>query len=269
VRAGEAAGSLPATLARLSAYLQREEEARQAVRSALIYPAILLATAGVSVAIVFTAVIPALRPVIDVPGKTLPLPVQAAFFVSDALSAWWWAGALAAIMVGLALRQALLVVAGRQMRDRLVLRTPLLGPAVLRADLARFANTLGTLIAGGLSMPAALQSALGVVSNQSLRDRLDGVRVAVQAGAGLTDRLAACGMFPDLAVQMVRIGEATGQPDCMLVQLAEILDQDLRRDLSRALSLLVPLLTIVLGVMVAGIVASVMLAVLSINDLAQ
>jgi general secretion pathway protein F len=118
-------------------------------------------------------------------------------------------------------------------------------------------------------MPAALQSALGVVSNHVLRDRLEGVRVAVQAGAGLADRLQAAGLFPDLAVQMVRIGEATGQPDRMLVQLAEILDQDLRRDLSRALSLLVPLLTIVLGVMVAGIVASVMLAVLSINDLAQ
>jgi general secretion pathway protein F len=269
VQAGEAGGSLPATMLRLSAYLQRENDARQALRSALIYPAILLTTAGLSVTLVFTAVLPALRPMIDVPGKTLPIPVQLAFFISDTIQHLWWVFALAALVIVLGLRQALATQSGRLRRDRVLLRLPFIGRAAIHADLARFANTLGTLISGGLAMPAALQAALRVVSNRMIKDRLEKVRIAVQEGASLAEKLAATGIFPDLAVQMVRIGEATGQPDRMLIQLADILDEDLKRDIARALALLVPLLTIVLGVVVAGIVASVMLAVLSINDLTQ
>jgi len=269
VHAGEMGGSLPATLARLGDYLRRSEEARQAIRSALIYPAILLAAASASVLIVFTAVLPALRPVVEAGGAPLPLPVQLAFGISDLVAGFWWVILLAGLGTALAVRRFLTSHAGRRRRDALLLRLPLLHDAVVRAEFARFARTLGTMTGGGVPMPTALEAAGRVITNLVLADAIATVTTAVREGGGLADPLAACGHFPTMAIQMIRIGEATAQLDRMLLQLADILDQDLQRDLSRALSLLVPLLTVGLGLMVAGIVASVMLAVLSIDDLAH
>ena len=269
IRAGEISGSLGATLSRLGDYLRRSEEARQAIRSALIYPAILLAAASVSVVIVFTAVLPALRPVVEAGGATLPLPVQLAFGISDFVSGTWWLLLAAAAATALALHRLLATPQGQRRRDAFLLRIPLVKDAVIRADFSRFARTLGTLITGGVPMPTALEAAQRVISNRLLADSIATVTASVREGSALADPLAATGHIPDMALQIIRIGEATAQLDRMLLQLAEIMDQDLRKDLTRALALLVPLLTVGLGLMVAGIVASVMLAVLSIDDLAH
>jgi general secretion pathway protein F len=242
VRAGELSGTLPASLARLADTLRRGEEARQAIRSALIYPAILLAAASGSVVIVFTAVLPALRPVVEAGGATLPLPVRVAFGISDGLAAYGWLLLAAVAAAGFAVHRLLTTPRGRRSRDALLLRLPVIRGAIIRADFARFARTLGTLLAGGVALPSALEAAGRVIGNR---------------------------LLADMAIQIIRIGEATAQLDRMLLQLAEIMDQDLRRDLARGLALLVPLLTVGLGLMVAGIVASVMLAVLSIDDLAH
>jgi general secretion pathway protein F len=269
IRAGELSGNLGPTLSRLGDYLRRSEEARQAIRSALIYPAILLAAASVSVVIVFTAVLPALRPVVEAGGATLPLPVQLAFGISDFVSGTWWLLLAAAAATALALHRLLATPQGQRRRDAFLLRIPLVKDAVIRADFSRFARTLGTLITGGVPMPTALEAAQRVISNRLLADSIATVTASVREGSALADPLAATGHIPDMALQIIRIGEATAQLDRMLLQLAEIMDQDLRKDLTRALALLVPLLTVGLGLMVAGIVASVMLAVLSIDDLAH
>jgi general secretion pathway protein F len=269
IRAGELSGNLGPTLSRLGDYLRRSEEARQAIRSALIYPAILLAAASVSVVIVFTAVLPALRPVVEAGGATLPLPVQLAFGISDFVSGTWWLLLAAAATTALALHRLLATPQGQRRRDAFLLRIPLVKDAVIRADFSRFARTLGTLITGGVPMPTALEAAQRVISNRLLADSIATVTASVREGSALADPLAATGHIPDMALQIIRIGEATAQLDRMLLQLAEIMDQDLRKDLTRALALLVPLLTVGLGLMVAGIVASVMLAVLSIDDLAH
>jgi general secretion pathway protein F len=269
VRAGELSGTLATTLARLGEYLRRSEDSAQTIRSALIYPAILLVAAAASVVVVFTAVLPALRPVIEASNSALPLPVSLAFALSDAVEAGWWLLPLGAIAVALVGRRAWKNPVQRTRLDAILLRLPLLRTAILRADGARFARTLGTLIGGGVPMQAALEAAQRVVANRVLAAALDNVTRTVREGGGLADPLAATKLFPDMAVQIVRIGEATGQVDRMLLQLAEILEQDFSRDIGRALAVLVPGLTIGLGLMVAGIVASVMMAVLSINDLAR
>jgi general secretion pathway protein F len=269
VRAGELGGSLPGTLAKLADTLRRGEEAAQTIRSALIYPAILLAAAAASVLVVFTAVLPALRPVIETGTTALPIPVRLAFALSDAIAADWLILLAALAIAAFLARRAWCTPAARRRLDAMLLRIPPLRTAILRADFARFARTLGTLAGGGVPLPAALEAAQRVVANRVLAAALAKVTRSVREGGGLADPLAAAALFPDMAVQIVRIGEATGQLDRMLLQLAEIMEQDLRRDIARALALLVPALTIGIGLMVAGIVASVMMAVLSINDLAR
>jgi general secretion pathway protein F len=269
VGAGELGGSLPLTLTRLGEYLKRSEEARQAIRSALIYPAILLLAATASVVLVFTAVLPALRPMVEAGGPVHSIPVRLAFAASDFFAEFWWLlGLLAAVgLVGAGRMHR--SPAGRKRLDGLLLRVPFMRMAVIRADFSRFARTLGTLIGGGVPMPTALEAAQRVVSNTVLAAALQTVTQTVREGGGLADPLAESRLFPDMAVQIVRIGETTGQVDAMLLQVAEIMDQDFARDTGRALALLVPLITVGLGLLVAGIVASVMLAVLSIDDLAR
>jgi general secretion pathway protein F len=269
VRAGEASGALPATLSRLADYLQRSEATRQTVRSALIYPAILLLTATGSVLVVLTVVLPALRPTIEESGADLPLPTQIAFGASALVQHDWWVIALTVFGLAVAVQRLLTDRAGRSRRDRVLLRLPVVGKTILQAEVARFARTLGALIGGGVSLPAALALAHPVLSNLVLAEAIAAVTTRLREGGGLAEPLARAGVFPSIAIQLVRIGEATGRLDTMLVQLADSFDEQVQRTIARSLSILVPALTIGLGAVVAGIIASVMLAVLNINELAR
>jgi general secretion pathway protein F len=153
--------------------------------------------------------------------------------------------------------------------DALVLRAPVLGLTLRRAEAGRFARALGSLLSGGVALPSALVLAHPVLANRLFADALTQVIAAVREGGGLAGPLARADIFPDLAVQMVRIGEATGRLDTMLLRLADLLEVDVQRTLDRALAMLVPVLTILLGALVAGIIASVMVAVLSVSGFVQ
>jgi general secretion pathway protein F len=269
VRAGEVSGALPATLGRLADYLQRSEATRQTIRSAMIYPAILLATAASSMLVVLTVVLPALKPAIMESNAGLPLPTRLAFGASEMVLHGWWAIALGLAALILTGRHVLRDPTGKPRRDRTLLRLPVIGAAILQAEIARFARTLGVLAGGGVALPVALALAQPVVSNAVLAGAVADVGSRLREGGGLAEPLSRTRIFPDIAIQLVRIGEATGRLDTMLVQLADIFDAQVHRTISRCLSILVPVLTIGIGAMVAGIIASVTLAMLSINDLAK
>jgi general secretion pathway protein F len=267
VRAGEASGALAPTLGRLADHLLRAEAVRQSIRSALIYPAVLLTTAAGSVLLVLLVVLPQLEPVFAEAGDRLPLLTRMAFAASALIRQFWWV-LIASVGVAFLIGRRLLsdpVVCAR--RDALTLRLPLIGLTVRRAEAARFARVLGTLIGGGMTLASSLMLARPVLANRVIAEAIDRVIGAVREGAGLAGPLSQANIFPDLAVQMIRIGEATGRLDSMLLRLADLLDSEVQRTLDRSLALLVPVLTICLGGLVASIIASVMLAVLGINDL--
>lgn len=267
VRAGESSGALAPTLGRLADHLARAEAVRQSIRSAMIYPAVLLLTAVGAVLLVLLVVLPQLEPVFLEAGDRLPLLTQLAFIASRLVRGWWWFLLAFLAFAILAVWRLLKEPAVRGLLDVLALRAPILGITIRRAEAARFARVLGTLLGGGVTLPLALPLARPVLGNQLIADRLGKVIAAVREGGGLAGPLAHADAFPDLAVQMIRIGEATGKLDAMLLRLADLLEADVQRTINRALALLVPSLTICLGGVVAGIIASVMLAVLGINDL--
>jgi general secretion pathway protein F len=267
VRAGETSGTLAPTLGRLAEHLARAEAVRQSIRSAMIYPAVLLVTALGAVLLVLLVVLPQLEPVFLEAGDRLPLLTQLAFVASRIMRGWWWILLALLMFAILGAWRLLKEPTVRARLDMLALRAPVLGMTIRRAEAGRFARVLGTLLSGGVILPIALQLALPALGNQLIADRVGKVIAAVREGGGLARPLAHVDAFPDLAVQMIRIGEATGKLDAMLLRLADLLEADVQRTINRALSLLVPSLTICLGGLVAGIIASVMLAVLGINDL--
>jgi general secretion pathway protein F len=154
------------------------------------------------------------------------------------------------------------------LRDRIVLRLPIVGSLVTRFEVGRFSRSLGVLLVNGVPAARALALAGATVGNRVFTDAIETLAARFKEGEGLAKSLEETGCFPNLAVQLVQIGDETGRLQDMLLEIADIYDQEVERALERLLSLLVPGITIVMGMVVALIVAAVMTAMVSINELA-
>ncbi len=267
IQAGEAGGTLDVVLARLSDFMERSHAMRESVRSALIYPVILVVMSLSAVVILLSVVVPRFRPLFEDAGQALPVPTRIVVGLGDAFAAYWWLMLAVVVIAGLALRWQLARPAFRLRWDRMLLALPLLGDVIVRAEVARFARTLGTLLGNGVSLLGALSLATNTVGNSGLARELDEVSDAVRQGRPLTEPLLGSELFPPLATHLTRVGEETGRLDEMLLKVAEIYDQEVSRAIERMLALLIPVLTIALGLVIAGIIGSILVAILSVYQL--
>lgn len=268
VRAGEMAGALDTVLNRLADYLEKTEALAEEVKSALVYPVLLLVMTGISIAVLMTFVVPGFKPLFEDAGSALPLPTQIVVAVSDFFAAYWWALIVSVIGGWWLLRRQLRNPQFRAHWDRAYLGFPLLGDLERKIEVARFARTLGTLIGNGVTLLSGLEIVRQTMGNLALAHAIEDVVARLKEGGRLAELLSAAKVFPDLALYLVRVGEETGQLESMLQRIADIYDREVQVTVNRLLSLLVPLLTIGLGVLIAGIIASVLVALLSINELA-
>ena len=268
IRAAEAAGALDAGLARLAEYQERSKALKDTVVSALIYPAILVAVAGASLLIILAYVVPQFTQLFADAGRALPLSTQVVIGAAELLRHYAWF--LAAALIGLVLlvRLQLASPAVRLRFDRLVLRLPIIGGLVQRIQMARFSRSLGTLLASGVSLLAALSIVKDIVSNRVLADSLELAADALKAGRSLADPLLATGLFPALGLQLIKVGEETGRLDEMLLRVADLYDGEVAAATQRMLALLEPVLIVGLGIVIAGVIMSILLAIVSVNDLA-
>lgn len=267
VRAGEAGGSLHEVLGRLAQLMDRIQALRDNVSSALIYPAILMVMAVATVIVMFGLVLPQFRPLFEDMGDALPLLTRIFLAVGDAVQAWWWAGALVIALAVLLFRRSLRDPVFRLRWDSWKLGVPFAGDLLKKIETARFAHTLGMLLHGGQPLLEALGIVRGVAGNSALREALAGITERLRQGQGLAAPLAECGLFPSLAVHLIRVGEEGGQLEAMLEQLAVIYDREVQDATKRLISLLVPLLTVGLGAVIAVIIISVLGAFLSVNEI--
>jgi general secretion pathway protein F len=268
VRASEASGSLDTTLRHLAELLERSDAAREQVKSALIYPALVLATGVGSIAILFEFVIPRFRPLFDGAGADLPLMTRIVLWLSDAVQNEAWLVLVLVVVLVLLWRRSLGTEEGRRRWDRRVFKLPLFGSLVIKTEISRFGRTLGTLLRNGVSPLSALLITQETVSNTALREALTSVVDSVKEGRGLSEPLAQTGLVPSLAVNLTRVGEETARLDEMLLKIADIYEQETKRGVDRLLALLVPAVTIGLGVVVALVIGSILTAILSVYDLA-
>jgi general secretion pathway protein F len=267
VRAGETGGALREVLGRLARYLDEAEVLREQVKSALVYPVLLLILAAVSIVILLTVVLPQFTPLFENAGAQLPWLTRAVMLVGEVVQRWWWLVLLAGVgAVWLAKRQ-LRRPARRAQVDRWLLRLPLVGELLAKIDTARFARALGTLLANGVPPLTALAIVQDALANATLRRALGDAATAMKDGGGLAAPLGRSGVFPRLAIHLLGVGEESGQLDPMLLKIAEVFDREVRSTIERLMALLVPVLTIALGAIVAVIITSVLMAILSAYDL--
>jgi general secretion pathway protein F len=268
VRAGELGGNVEATLRRLADYLAKVADIRDAVLSAMVYPIMLLITAGLSIGVILVFVLPQFAPLFASTGKPPPVATQIVMAAGDILRGYWWALALAVAAAVLGLRRALARPDIRRWRDRWALRLPLLGELLLKMEMERLSRTLGTLLGNGVALPTALGVTKDTLVNSVVAAAVGETALGLREGEALADRLARTGIFPAIALDLIRVGEETGQLDAMLLRQADLAESGVRHTIDRLLALLVPGITVCLGAIIAGLIASLVTAILSINDLA-
>ena len=267
VRAGETGGVLEATLRRLAEFLEEAQEFRDALISALIYPVLLTSVGAAAVIFLMTFVIPRFASIFKDLGATIPLPTLILLNLSGALGRFWWVLALAGLAVTLGARVVLSTPEGRLKADRLLLRLPLVGDVIVKTEVARFTRILGTLLRSGVAMITGLAVVREMLGNQVLARAVDGLSEGVKRGAGLAQPMSDSGVFPPLAVHMVRVGEETGRLEEVLLKVGTTFEADTRRTLKRLIALAEPGIILVMGLVVGFIVVAMLMAILSVTDI--
>lgn len=268
VRSGEAGGHLGEVMERLAEHLERLRALRESVISALIYPAILIAVAVISVVLMLGFVVPQFETLFADLGEGLPLPTRMIVGLGHGIADWGWLLALLTATAVWLVRRWLATDAGSAWRDLRLLRLPILGEVVRKYEITRFARSLGTLLGNGVPIVTAVGIATETIGNRHLRGALEGLAPALKQGGRLADALEAAALFTPLALNMVRLGEETGSLDAMLLELARVHDGEVQSGIKRALTLVEPLLILTLGAVIAAIIVSILMGILAVNELA-
>jgi general secretion pathway protein F len=269
VRAGEAGGALGVVLTRLADTMERNKELRESVKSALIYPCILIGVAVLSVMVLLVWVVPQFEQTFAQAGKALPLPTQIVILLGTGLRHWWWAVIAVVVATVWLVRRRLAVPAVRLRFDGRMLRLPLIGDLMTKVDVARFARTLATLLANGVTLLSGLSIVRETIGNGVLAAALDGVIARLREGKGFGRPLGDTGVYPRLAVQMIMVGEESGRLEEMLVRVADVYDREVQMAVKRFLAVLEPALILSLAVFIGGIVFSILLGVMGMSELVQ
>jgi general secretion pathway protein F len=268
IRAGEAGGSLSDVLTRMSDYLERSQELKDTVSTALIYPAILLVMSLASLFVMLIFVVPQFTEMFESAGKALPVSTQIVVGLANWLQSYWWALLAGIIFISSYMKLQLADPIRKKVWDGRFLKLPMAGAIITNKETANISRTLGTLLGNGVSILAALVIVRETVDNLVLAEVLQGAEEQLKQGKHLSDALLEKRLFPKMAMQMIKMGEETGRLEEMLLRVAAIYDKQLRVAIQRLLAFLEPALIITLGLMIAGIIVSILLAILSVNDLA-
>lgn len=268
VRAGEQGGNLDKVLGELTEHLERVKALRSSVVSALIYPAILSLVAFLSVFLLLGFVVPRFEVLFSNMGQALPLPTQIVVGLGHVTAKYGWIFLGLIVLLVIAWRRALHRPAFRLWKDGVVLRLPLMGSLLVKYETTIFSRTLGTLLESGVPVIKAVPIAVDTLGNTRIRGAMSRVQESIKEGARLSDTLEKTGMFTEMGVQMIRVGEESGRVEEMLLDLARVYDAEVQEMIKRGLTLLEPALILGLGTIIGAIITSILLGILSVNNLA-
>jgi type IV pilus assembly protein PilC len=259
IAAGEAGGILDVILQRLSVYIEKAVKLRSQVRAAMIYPAAVIVIAAIVVAVILLKVIPTFAALFTSLGAELPLPTRVVIFCSNFLARYWWAF-VAIIGAGVfAFRRYYATYRGRRVVDGALLKTPILGMILRKIAVARFCRTLATLTSSGVPILEALDITARTSGNAIIEDAIVDVRKSVEGGKTIVEPLTASGVFPNMVVQMIGVGEQTGALDAMLNKIADFYEDEVDIAVAGLVKLLEPVMIFILGVVIGGIVIAMYL----------
>ncbi|MCA1799207.1 MAG: type II secretion system F family protein [Xanthomonadaceae bacterium] len=266
VRVGENSGQLEESFLRMYQYLSLDKKVRDRIKQAVRYPIIVLIAISIAIAIITLFVIPTFAQLFARSDVALPLATRAIIAVSDFMVAYWWAvfGALGAAFVFF--RYWKRTEAGRYRWDKMRFQFPVVGDIVLRATLARFARAFSTMYRSGVPLVQALTLTAKALDNEYLGERVLAMRNGVERGESLLRSAAGVGLFTPLVLQMIAVGEESGQVDTMLDEVAEFYEREVDYDVENLSATIEPILIVGIAFVVLVLALGVFLPMW---DLAQ
>jgi len=267
VRAGEVGGVLDETLNRLAIFVEKDMELRRKVKSAMTYPVLVLIFATGIVTLLTTYILPKFIQVFKDLGlkeDSFPLPTLMMMRASHFLTTKWWMIILIIVGLVFVFNRVKATKTGKRVWDALALKMPVFGGLTHKIAIARFARTLATLMGSGVPILQAMETTAGTIPNELISDAVLAARANIRQGDTIADPLAASKQFPPMVVQMVTIGEETGQLDDMLEKVADFYEAEVDTTLASLSAALEPIMIVLLGVVVGFIVISMFLPLISI-----
>jgi general secretion pathway protein F len=265
IAAGEASGTLEVTLERLADFLEEQARFRSRLAAALAYPA-LMTVIGIGVLFfLFSFVLPRVVGMFEDMQQQLPFVTLALLAVVRFLSAFWWALLLALGGAAYYLKRRLGTPEGRQQLDGWILKMPVFGTLARMIAVSRFTRTLGTLLRSGVPTLTALDIVQNVVGNRVLADAVRKARESVREGESIAEPLRRSGLFPPVVVQMVAVGEKSGELEQMLLKVSDSFDRTVEARIAGLMSLLEPAIILVMGLIIGFIVIAILLPILQMS----
>lgn len=270
VRAGEASGTLHLVLERLADFSEKQQALKGRVRAALAYPLFMFLIGSVVLFFLVAFVVPNVTRIFDEMHQTLPLITILLIGVSRFLETFWWLivagliGAFVALKYFLSKTQK-----GRTLLDRTLLALPVVGQMNRKIAVARFSRTLGTLLESGVPLLASMEIVRNIVGNSLISDAIQKAGNDVREGQSLSAPLARSGLFPALSVEMISVGEQSGNLEPMLYRIAEAYEKEVESSITMLTSLLEPIMILVMGLAVGFIVVSILLPIFEMNQLVR
>lgn len=267
VTAGEASGSLDLVLERLAEFSENQETLKGKVVSAMVYPVIMLCIGVLALLMLVTFVVPKFVAVFDEMETALPLPTLIVIGASNFLKSYWWLILLFFIITGFIFRHAKRTERFARMWDEVKLKTPLFGSVIKRMIIARFARTLGSLLQSGVTLLNALEIVRNVVNNILVAEIIDNAIDEIKEGKALSAPLSNNILIPPVVVQMISVGEHSGELEKMLNKIADIYEREVESQVSAMTSMLEPFMLLGMAVIVGFIAISILLPIMEMSQI--
>jgi type IV pilus assembly protein PilC len=269
VKSGEMGGSLDDTLLRLAEMLEREVHLRGKIKSAMTYPIAVVGLVTLIMSAMLLFVVPQFKTIYGQLGGTLPLPTQVLLTISNIFKQWWYIVLAAALLARFLIKRYKRTDRGREVVDTIKLRIPVFGSLFHKTCLSRFSSTLAMLLKSGVPILQALDIVIDTVNNRVVGKAVEDVQSSVREGESIARPLARHDVFPPMVVQMIAVGEETGQVDTMLEKVAQFYDQEVEATVDALTSLIEPLLIAVIGVCVGAAVIALYMPMFNVIKLIQ
>ncbi len=266
IKAGELGGVLDLVLEKLTGYMERENEINSKIKSASIYPMVISVFAVLVVFFIISFVMPTFIGMFSASGAELPRPTQILLGIGVFLKQKWMFILAGLIILFLSLKRWSNMEQGRYSLDYLYLKVPIIGKALKKVIVARFARTMGTLIRSGIPVVQALEVVEEVVGNAVVAKAIGAARLSISEGDSITIPLQETGVFEPMVYQMIAVGEETGALDDMLVRMSDYFEQEVMYTIDSLMSLIEPLLIVIVAIVVGGVVVATLLPMFEIMN---
>jgi general secretion pathway protein F len=267
VRAAETSGTLEIVLERLADIAEKQEALKNRIQTALAYPIFMLIIGTAVLFVLLIYIVPSITSIFSEMNQVLPAPTRFLIFLSAFFKTYWWGLFIIIAVVAVFSNRFKKTEKGRYWIDKTMLLLPGVGILVKKLSVARFARTLGSLLENGVSMLIALDIVKNIAGNSLISDAVETTAIEVGKGQGLGDALSGSGIFPQLSIQMIQVGEQSGQLETMLTKISDIFENEVETTILRLTSYLEPVMILVMGSVVGFIVLSICLPIFEMNQL--